>query len=60
MTLFYPQCPYRYTDKTFVTKFDMKNNYLYKPFHVSFTKSGLSRRGGTRYFYPPKMVFGTS
>jgi hypothetical protein len=21
---------------------------------------GLSIRGGTRYFYPPKMVFGTS
>jgi hypothetical protein len=22
--------------------------------------AGLSIRGGTRYFYPPKMVFGTS
>jgi hypothetical protein len=38
VTIFNPQCQKRFKDKTFVTTFDMKDNNLYKPFHVLFTK----------------------
>jgi hypothetical protein len=32
----------------------------YKVLKIQDGTSGLSIRGGTRYFNPPKMVFGTS
>jgi len=43
-----------------VTQFNCHNKRPTVCVNKFIILAGLSERGGTRYFYPPKMVFGTS